>query len=172
MQTNTNLDRAGLAKLIASIFKSGNPEVYLRHAHDGEHAGDFTSASAVNDFIDKVIKANRKSVGFTIWYPDTRGYVEKRGIHLDKTKSEGHSLQHVISGWGIIFLQLNIENFPLINCCVSSNSKKKAENWFASHRNLKDPGLWDWEAVEKHCTRLMRFAESLSQDHPVEKKKH
>jgi len=172
MQANINLDRAGLAKLVVSIFESENPEVYLRNTEIGDQAGDFASAGEVNAFIDAAIKSNKKFVGLAIWYPDTRGHVEKRRVGLDMTKGEGRFYRHAVSGWGIILLQLNFENPPLINCCVSSNSKKKAENWFASHHDLKDPGLWDWEAVERHCRRLMRFAESLSQDHPSEKKRH
>ena len=172
MQTNTNLDCAGLTKLIVHLFESGNPEVYLRHDVTGLKGGDFTSAGEVNAFIDAARKADNKLVGFAIWYPDTRGHLEKSSISLDKSEDKRRAVRHAVSGWGLIFLQLNFENAPLINCCVSTNSKKKAEKWFDSHRNLKDPDLWDWEAVEKHCRRLMHFAESLSQDHPVAKKKH
>jgi hypothetical protein len=168
MQTNTNLDRTGLGKLIVSIFESGTPEVHLRNTDDGENAGDFVSASEVNAFIDSAIGAHRQFVGFTIWYPDTRGYVEKRRVDLDIQNSAGQSVRHVIRGWGIIVLQLTFENLPLINCCVSCNSQKKAENWFGSHPHLKNPDLWDWEAVVRHCKRLMRFAEGVSQGHPVE----
>lgn len=171
MQTNTNLDRAGLAKLVVSIFESGNPEVYLRNSDEGEHAGDFVSAKEVNAFIDEAIEEQRQFVGFTIWYPDTRGYVEKKTVNLDIQKSRGRSVRHVIRGWGIIVLQLNLDNPSLINSCVSCNSQKKAENWFDSHPLLKNPDLWDWEAVVKHCKRLMRVAESLAIDHPSKTKR-
>jgi|GEM_PF-6766912 len=168
MQTNTNLDRTGLGKLIVSIFESGNPEVYLRNTDEGENTGDFVSARDVNAFIDAAIEANRQFVGFTIWYPDTRGYVEKRKVVRETQKGAEHVVRHVIRGWGIIILQLNFEKLPLINCCVSCNSQKKAENWFDSHPHLKNPDLWDWEAVVRHCKRLMRFAEGVSLGHPVE----
>lgn len=163
MQTNTNLGRAGLAKLIAYLFDSGNPEVYLRNADQGENVGDFASADEVNAFIDEAIEAHRQIVGFTIWYPDTRGHVVKRRVDQDGKKSKGRPVRHVIRGWGIIILQLNFENLPLINCCISCNSQKKAENWFESHPYLKDPALWDWAAVVRHSKRLMRFAEETSQ---------
>ncbi len=168
MQSNTNLDRAGLGKLIVSIFESGNPEVYIRNMDDGKNAGDFVSAGDVTAFIDSAIAVHKQFVGFTIWYPDTRGYVEKRRVGLDLQKGEEHLIRHVIRGWGIIILQLNFENPPLINCCVSCNSQKKAESWFGSHPHLKNPDLWDWEAVVRHCNRLMRFAEKVSLGHPVE----
>jgi hypothetical protein len=169
MQTNTNLGRAGLGKLIGHIFDSGNPEVYLRNVNDEENAGDFVSASEVNTFIDAAIEARRQFVGFMIWYPDTRGHVEKRRVGRDVQKNAGRPIRHVIRGWGIIILQLNFENLPIINCCISCNSQKKAENWFDSHPYLKNPDLWDWEAVVRHSTRLMRFAEETSQDlHLVE----
>jgi hypothetical protein len=168
MQSNTNLDRTGLGKLIVSIFESGTPEVYLRNRDDGENARDFVSAGEVDAFIDSAIDAHRQFVGFTIWYPDTRGYVEKKRVHLDIQNSTEHAIRHIIRGWGIIILQLNLENLPLINCCVSCNSQKKAENWFGSHPHLKNPDLWDWDAVVRHCARLMRFAEGVSEGHPVE----
>jgi hypothetical protein len=112
MQTNTNLDRTGLGKLIVSIFESGTPEVYLRNTDDGENAGDFVSAGEVNAFIDSAIEAQRQFVGFTIWYPDTRGYVEKRRVDLGIQNSAGQSVRHVIRGWGIIVLQLPSKTYP------------------------------------------------------------
>jgi hypothetical protein len=168
MQSNTNLDRAGLGKLIESIFESGNPEVYIRNMDDGKNAVDFVSADEVRAFIDWAIEEHKQFVGFSIWYPDTRGYVEKRSVGLDKQKGKEHPNRHVIRGWGIIILQLNFENPPLINCCVSCNSQKKAASWFGSHPHLRNPDLWDWESVVRHCNRLMRFAEKVSLGRPEE----
>jgi hypothetical protein len=162
MQTNTNLDRAGLDKLIVCIFESGNPEVYLRNADDEENIGDFVSAGEINAYIDAAIEAERQFVGFKIWYPDTRGYLEKRRVGQDVQKGTEQPVRHVIRGWGIIILQLNFENLPLINCCISCNSQRKAENWFDSHPYMKNPDLWDWEAVVRHSQHLMRFAEEAS----------
>ena len=161
VQTNVNLDRRGLDELVAGIFEAGNPEVYLSDTVGGENAGPVTSAQDVIARIDAAVKANKKLVAFTIWYPDTGGHVEERRAGRDRTKSKWHLNRHAISGWGIILLQLNFENSPLINCCVSCSSRKKAQTWSGSHPDLKNPDLWDWKVVERYCGHLVRLADRL-----------
>ena len=161
MQTNTNLDRVSLGELIVSVFESGSPEVYVENMASGDDAKAFASARELNAYIDETIKAHEPVLGFSIWYPETRGYVEKIKVRLDAKKEKGLAFRHSIKGWGIILLRLDFEHPPLIGCCVSCSSKKKVEVWLGSHRNLKDPNLWNWRAVELHCGRLTIFAEEL-----------
>jgi hypothetical protein len=161
MNTNTNLDRRSLGELIRGMFESGNPEVYLRDTDPGENARKFASAHELNGFIDTAIEAHRLFVGFAVWYPETRGHVEKRKINLDPRRCEGHTFRYSIKGWGMISVQLDFENLPLINCCVSCSSRKKGEVWSDAHRDLKSPSLWDWGVVERHCRRLMGLTKEL-----------
>lgn len=125
MQSNTNLDRASLGELVVSIFESGNPEVYVRDTDRGEKAVVFASAHEMNDFINAAIKAYGKSIGFAVWYPETRGYVEKKTVSPDPNMGGKRSVRHAIRGWGLLALQLDFESLPLINCCISCSTRKK-----------------------------------------------
>jgi hypothetical protein len=161
MQGNANLDRRRLGALITGLFESGNPEVYLRDTEPGENIKRFASADEVNISIDAALEARRLFSGFAVWYPETRGHIEKRRVHLDPKKCGGHTFRYSIKGWGIILLQLDLEKQPLINLCVSCNSRKKVEMWSSTHVDLKEPSLWDMGAVEQHCERLVSLVKEL-----------
>ncbi len=161
MQTNANLNRASLADLVVSIFEAGNPEAYVDNMEASDDPKAFVSAREMNTYIDEAIKAHKQLFGFSIWYPETRGYVEKKKISLEPIKGKERAFRHSVKGWGIILLRLDFEQFPLISCCISCSSQNKVASWSGTHRNLKDPELWDWAAVERHCGRLTRIAEEF-----------
>jgi hypothetical protein len=163
MQTRVNLDRSSLGELVVSVFESGNPEVYADDMESSDDPGAIISARVMNAYIDEALKAHKQLFGFSIWYPETRGYVEKKKVRLDPTKGKGHAFRHSVKGWGIILLRFDFEQFPLISGCISCSSPKKVESWSGSHRNLKDPNLWDWGAVERHCKRLIQVGEDIEQ---------
>src|SRR4030095_3135872 len=90
-------------------------------------------------------------------------YVLNRRVSLDPQKCEGHSFRYSVGGWGVIHVQLRLGRTAEVSCSISVNSRKRANAWFATHPEFKDPKLWNWKAVEKHAARLSRRVRALAQ---------
>ncbi len=156
MQREETIASNDTKEIVEAIFAAGDPTVYEAYSAFDSDIVAFSNAGGLLSYIAMPRPKKESFLGFVVYYPDTRGFVEKRKINLDKEKCDGHSYRYSMSGWGLIQFQLNLQNAPHIACRFAVNTEKRANRWFATYPELKSPELWNWRAVEKHARRLIR----------------
>ncbi len=115
--------------------------------------------------IESEVSNGQMFLSYAVYYPDTRGYVAEQKVALNPRSCGGQYWRCPVGGWGIIQLQADLKCAPSIECRVAVNSQKRAEAWAATIPEFRDPGLWDWRAVQRHAGRIIRrmkkFAEQI-----------
>jgi hypothetical protein len=163
MQRKEILSVTDLRLVVDSIFTVGNPTAYETFSHYDSDTLSFSDADKLCEHL-AVPRPRRDSVlGFSIYYPDTYGLVEKTRINLDQKRCEGHTFRYQMHGWGLIQFQVDARDANNIACRVAVNSQKRANLWFDTYPELGSPDLWDWKTVEKHARRIIRTLRKYAQ---------
>ena len=158
----TEMEREGtiaandLERIVQAIFIEGSPEVYEAYSAFDSDIVSFASAAELNSYILRPRSEKGSILGFVVHYPDTKGFVEKKKIQLEREKCDGHTYRYSMNGWGLIQFQVNLQKAPQVSCRFAVNTEKRANSWYATYPELKSPATWDWKAVERHARRLTR----------------
>lgn len=156
MQREETIAGANLERIVEAIFVEGRPDVYEAYSAFDSDIVSFSNAAELNSYISWPQPKKEGTLGFVLYYPDTKGFVERIRIALDREKCEGHTYRYRVNGWGLIQFQVNSQKTPNIVCRFAVNTEKRANAWFPTYPELQSPALWDWKAVERHARRLIR----------------
>lgn len=81
-----------------------------------------------------------------------------RRVTLDPKYCDGATFRYGAEGWGLVQLYLaNAKATSLENSHTNHNSRKRAEAWAPTYRDLADaPSAWDFERITSFSSRLNR----------------
>jgi hypothetical protein len=163
MQATITFSRKGLAELAKFLFDSGEPVVSQAYSDYGRPLRRFRTASELIADFELEVANGQQFLNYVLHYPDTKGYVAKRKITLNAKSCDGHTWRYTVEGWGLIQLQADLKRAPAIECRVAVNSQKRAEAWVDTYPDFRDPGLWDWRAVQRHAGRIIRRMKKIAE---------
>lgn len=122
----------------------------------------FPKLDNLEKYIETELSNGNKSMQVVIYYPETKGFIQKRKINLKPEKCDGATLRYTMEGWGLIQLQINYIEPQAVRCRIAVNTEKRAAAWSETIPELKSPALWDWKLVEKHARRLIRILKACA----------
>jgi hypothetical protein len=80
-----------------------------------------------------------------------------RRVALNPKFCDGSTFRYAAEGWGLVQLYLSSESADgLENSHTNHNSKKRAETWAPTYRDLSDPSSWDFDRISSFSSRLNR----------------
>lgn len=162
MQGHAVIANDDVPRIVEAIFASGVPEVYEAYSAFDSEIVLFSSAQELTAYIQAHSEKER-FLGFALYFPDTRGFVEKERIRLDPKKCDGHTFRYRVSGWGVIQFQLEYGKASGVECRFAVNSEVRANKWFGTYPEMNSPASWDWKLVAKHTRRLVRELKKYAQ---------
>ena len=162
MQGQAVIASSDVPRIVEAVFALGVPGVYEAYSAFDSEILSFPGPQELAAYIQE--RSVRESfLGFVLYFPDTRGFVEKERIRLDPKKCDGHTFRYRISGWGVIQFQLDFGKPKGVECRFAVNSEARANRWFGTYPEMKSPALWEWKLVEKHTRRLVRELKKYAQ---------
>ena len=151
MQRTEIIDKNQLFELMKFVLSDSKNELY-------------ESYSEYKDYFAHSISENKKQLSFGIFHPESKGKFSITKLKLDPKYCNGKTYRNRIDGWGIIYIHLNLLNVENeIECRISVNSKKKAENWNITRPEMENPELWDWKIVESNTRKLIYRLKNYTQ---------
>lgn len=162
MQATATLTREGFTELAEFVFDSSEPVVFQAYSAYSQPLSRFTTRSEFIADIESEFARGQKLLNYELRYPDTKGHVAERKIALNPKSCEGHTWRFTVEGWGLIQLQAVLKDAK-IECRVAVNSQKRAEKWSATYPEFRDPGMWDWKAVQQHAGRIIRRMKKIAE---------
>ena len=159
MQKTQIINISKLTEILDSVFI----EPAIVYESDSEFNSDlkkYESQELLSQAIDQAVQANLPFINFSIYYPDAKGYVFEEKVKLNPEACNGATYRYSASGWGLIQLQIELLDKPMIEVCVTVNTQKRAEAWSSEYPKLKSPSLWDWKFVEKQTRRIIKTLKS------------
>lgn len=112
---------------------------------------------SLDDLVKKILDTkNHIQVGFYV--QEMKGFLEKRKIDL---KIKEATFRYTLSGWGLIIFNIqNMEKELELDCGV--NSEKRANAWYDTYPELKQPSLWDWNVVRSTNRSIDRIIKKFA----------
>ena len=166
MQRKEILSAKDLQLVVDSIFAVGSPTVYETFSRFDSDTLSFCDANKLCEYLALPRSKKGSFLGFSIYFPDAHGFVEKIRINLDPRRCKGYTFRYETHGWGLIQFQVDLQDAPNIACRVAVNSQKRANMWVDTYPELRSPDLWDWKVIEKHARRMIRTLRRYAQ-HPT-----
>ncbi|WP_144395071.1 hypothetical protein [Pleionea sediminis] len=155
MQRAEEIEVSKIGDIVSAIFSE--PAVaYQDYSDFDSELKQYKTEEALLRGISSAIDGNAHSANFSIYYPEAKGYFFSERKSLNPAKCNGATFRYVASGWGLIQLQIDLKNKLKPAVSVSVNSQKRAEAWFQTYPEFKEPSLWEWKYVEKQARRIIR----------------
>lgn len=158
MQIIEPIDTRNIPILVDAIFYNGEVEVFEDYSAMEEPIVKFKDKHQLNAYLKK--DSLHKNV--SIYYKESKGFYVERKIMLNPLTYKGKKYRYTMEGWGLIQLQLNFKENEKVTCRIAVNSEIRAKKWFATYKELKDPGLWDWKIVNKETRRLINVLKGFN----------
>jgi hypothetical protein len=156
MQKTEIINKTELNNLIEYILSDSKALIYESYSEMEKELICLNNYSQFKEYFERSISENEKHLGFGVYYPETKGKVSIAKIGLDPKRCKGKTYRYRIDGWGIIFIHLNLINSESqIECSISVNSKKRAENWEGTNPEFGNPELWDWKVIESNARKII-----------------
>lgn len=155
MQKTQTIDKDKLFELFKFILSDSKALVYESYSKMEEELILINDFSEFKNYFESSILKNEKNFMFGIYYPEGKGNVSISKINLDPKRCNGKTYRYTINGWGIIGVNLNWKSETQIECYVSVNSKKRAENWESINPEFGSPELWDWKIIESNTRKII-----------------
>lgn len=164
MQAELQFKLDDLKELVESAFELGPATVFQAYSHYSEDIKCFGTARELIADIENEMRLGEVVLSYAIHYPEAKGYIEKEHIKLNPKSCEGHTHRFCINGWGLIQLQADIRNAPLIKCRIAVNPESRAQAWASTYPNFRDPAEWDWPIVKKRAGQLIRRLRKITDE--------
>tara|TARA_R110001583_G_scaffold55092_1_gene167871 strand:- start:68 stop:571 length:504 start_codon:yes stop_codon:yes gene_type:complete len=156
MQKTEIIDKNQLFELIEFILSDSKTEFYESYSEMEKELIQINSLSEFRAYFDNGIANGKVHFGFGIYNPESKGKLFTSKIELNPKHCDGKTYRYRIDGWAIIFIQLDLQNGDnRIECRVSINSKKRAENWKSTNPEFGNPELWEWKIVESTTRKII-----------------
>ncbi len=163
MQRTEILTQNQVIGLIEFIISDSKNELYESYSDMEKEIIRFSNSTEFYDYLLKGILNNVRNFTFGIYNPASKGKFNISKIELNPKYCKGNTYRYRIDGWAIIFIDLKlVTNSNDVECRVSVNSKKRAENWL--HTN---PELWDWKNVESITRKIINKLKNYTQSSSV-----
>lgn len=162
MQTTQKISITQLNEVLNAVYDSGSPVVKQATSDFDQPTKVFPTAESLREDMLRYKDLNRVFNCYSIYYPEAKGSVTDRRIDLNPGAVSGHTHKFAFAGWGLIQLQCNFRDQPMIECRVAVNSKVRAQNWSSIHPEMGLPDHWDWDVVNRHASRLIRLLRKLA----------
>lgn len=164
MQRKELIDKKQLFELIEYIFSDAKNEFYESYSEMGKELVRIHTLSEFKEYFENGIANRKVHFGFGMYNPESKGRFFTSKIKLNPKKCNGNTFRYRIDGWAITFIQLDIQNGEhQIECDVSLNSKKRAENWRSTNPEFGNPELWDWKIVESNARKIINRLKKAAQ---------
>lgn len=125
--------------------------------------------SPVREFrsVDSIMAAFRfcdTRLYFLLYAPEMKGKVVHHKVIFQPGAVPGASFRHDTRGWGLVQVYFGFlkPDASLTNCHTNHNSESRALKWAANQTELTDVSGWDWQAVERTSSRLVRFIRKVA----------
>jgi hypothetical protein len=162
MQRTEIINKEKLFELIEFILSDSKTELYESYSEMEKELVRINNNSEFKDYFAHSISENKKQLGFGIYHTESKGKFSITKLKLDPKYCNGKTYRNRIDGWGIIFVHLNLLNGENeIECRISVNSKKRAENWKNTNPEFGNPELWDWKNIESNARKITRQLNKL-----------
>lgn len=156
MQRTEIINKNKLFELIEMILSDSKAELYESYSEMEKDLVRIINYSEFKDYFTHSISENKKQLSFGIYYPDSKGKFSITKLKLDPKYCNGKTYRNRIDGWGIIYIHLNSLNVENeIECRISVNSKKRAENWKSTNPEFGNPELWEWKVIESKARKII-----------------
>jgi hypothetical protein len=159
MQKTEIINISKLTEILDAVFVEP-VIVYESDSEFNSNLKKYESKELLSNAIDQAIQTNLPFINFSIYYPAAKGYVFEEKVKLNPEVCNGATYRYSASGWGLIQLQIDLRDKPMIEVRVTVNTQKRAETWSANYPKFKLPSLWDWKFVEKQTRRIIKTLKS------------
>jgi hypothetical protein len=167
MQTTQRISPDQLSKVVEAVFAQGPVVVRQAYSDFGCATHEYADAAALLDDLPCEKGVSNAFRQYTLYYPEAKGYAFERRIELNPQTCNGQSFRFCQEGWGLIQLQCDFRQHPIVECRVAVNSPSRATTWSDTYPDFQSPDLWDWAVVEKKAGRLVRLLRRLGKEGPV-----
>lgn len=156
MQRTEIIDKNELFELIEYILSDSKTEFYESYSEMEKDIVRIDCLADFQNYFHNGIANGKVHFGFGIYDPQWKGKFFTSKIELNPKYCNGKAFRYRIEGWAIIFIHLDLTNGENhIECRVSVNSKKRAENWKSTNPELGNPELWEWKDVDSRARRII-----------------
>ncbi len=155
MQRTESISKERVERLVKLAFEIGIVRFFESYSEMDEEIVEIVDFENYLKYYDNSIRNGKKALGFGLYYKEAKGHFNIRKIRLKPKYCNGKTFRYCIEGWGIIFIDLDLRSEE-IECRVSVNSEKRAQNWMNTMPRMKSPDLWDWKMVESKARKLIR----------------
>ncbi|WCO03576.1 hypothetical protein [Psychroserpens ponticola] len=164
MQRTEIINKKEFFELIEFILSDSKAELYESYSEMEKDLVRIKNYSEFKDYFSHSIAENKKQLGFGIYHPESKGRFSITELKLDPKYCNGKTYRNRIDGWGIIYIQLNLINAENeIECRISVNSKKRAENWKSTNPEFGNPELWEWKVIESNARKIIKRLKNYTQ---------
>ena len=164
MQRTEIINKKELFELIEFILSDSKAELYESYSEMEKELVRIKNYSEFKDYFAHSISENNMQLGFGIYYPEAKGKFSITKIKLNPKHCNGKKYRNRIDGWGIIYVHLNLLNIENeIECRISVNSKKRAENWKSTNPEFGNPELWEWKVIESNARKIIKRLKNYTQ---------
>lgn len=156
MQHTELIDREQLYGLIEYILSDSKNELHESYSEMEAEIIQINSLTEFQSYFENGNINGKTHLNFGIYNPKFKGKFFISKIKLNPKYCQGKTYRYRIDGWALIFLNLELKkDKSQIECQVSVNSKKRAENWKIINPEFGNPELWEWKIVESDARRLI-----------------
>ncbi len=137
----------------------GDPTVYEAYSAPDALTKVFIDEHALVAHVSALRASCRKFFDFSFHFPEVGGEVSTVRFALQPEKCGGATCREKTQGWGLINIQITDQPGAVSKCSVSVNSEKRAYAWAETLKELGDPERWDWKAVDRQASRIIRVSD-------------
>jgi len=164
MQRTEIIDKNKLFELIEFILSDSKTELYESYSEMGKELVRINNFSEFKDYFEHSASEKKMQLGFAIYNPESKGKFSITKLKLDPKYCNEKTYRNRIDGWGIIYVHLNLLNVENeIECRISVNSKKRAENWKNTNPEFGNPELWEWKIIESNARKIINRLKKYAQ---------
>lgn len=168
MQRAEFIDKNKLLELIEYVLSDSKNELYESYSEMGKEIIQINSISEFQNYLNNRIANKEIHFSFGIYNIKHKGKFFISKIKLNPKYCNGRTFRHRIDGWAIIFIHLDLRDGENnIECCVSVNSEKRAENWKSTSPEFGNPKLWEWKTVESFTRKIINRLKKSTQNNVI-----
>lgn len=138
------------------VFQIGAVQIFEQYSEMGEEIIQIADFEHFLTYYREAAIKEKKHLAFSLYYQEAAGSFSVNKIVLNPKYCNGHTFRYRADGWGVIGVFIEI-NKSEIECRITVNSKKRAQNWAVINMDMGDPILWNWKVVESKARKLIRF---------------
>lgn len=155
MQRTEIVDRKKIDEIMQLAFQLGEVQVFESDSEMEKEIVEIKDYKHYLDYFQNSIDNEERYIAFGLHYKEAKGFRNIRKITLNPKYCNGKKFRYQIIGWGIIYIQLNLKG-EKIECRITVNSEKRAENWESTNPEFKSPSLWNWKMIESKARKLIK----------------